>query len=146
MMPLVIGNRLVRFSTATSGSPCVFSPCTCASGGVATLLILRDPLRDRSHSGLRRAPGLSLLPDPLLVLDREVTRVGMAAPTIEQLRDVLVARLEAVRTTGMERTSRRHEDERGRRALDRNEPLPAHVDVRDRLEQAPRVGMEWLCE
>src|SRR5680860_444404 len=37
-MPLVIGKCLVRFSTATRGSPLVLSEETTGSGGVATWL------------------------------------------------------------------------------------------------------------
>src|SRR5688572_21224926 len=75
-----------------------------------------------------------------------MARVGMAAPAVDQVGPLLVARLETVRTAWMERTTGRDEDERRRSTFDRNEPAALLVDVGDRLEKAPRVGVERLRE
>ena len=70
----------------------------------------------------------------------------MTTATIPELGSFPIAGREAVRTPRMERTTGRNPDQRRRRALDRNQVRDLLVGVWDRLEEAPRVGVQGLAE
>ena len=65
----------------------------------------------------------------------------MPAPSLLQFRNVLVARLETVRTARMKRAPRRPVDEGRWRALYWNQARPPLIHLRDRFKEPPRIGM-----
>src|SRR5512132_1554883 len=98
MIPRVIGKYFFRLRTETR-APSAGGESEPTEAGVETLI---GPGEGRSYC-LLEAPRLTDRPKPPLLLDREVTRLRMPATPVLEGWDLLVARLEPVRTTRVER-------------------------------------------
>ena len=68
----------------------------------------------------------------------------MTAAAVDKVGSLLVAWLKAVGAPGVESAPRRNVDKRRRRSLDGDESLDPPIDDRDRFDQTPRIGMQWL--
>ena len=106
--------------TASSGS----RPRRAGSPSRARRRGRRSPVQrslPRSHRHLSRALASRSAQRRRLSVDREMAGLRVATATVPELGPLLVAGREAVRAPRMERATRRNEDQRRRRALDRHE-------------------------